>query len=86
MEFKINPDLEWQVQVDAVLEALRPAPLDSAKLVLSSFDHRALTRAPGLARSGHRHSVRGTGRGSAGGTSGRIPSGSGIALTAHRLA
>jgi len=45
LELKINPDLERQVQVDAVLKALRPAPLDPAKLVLSSFDHLALARA-----------------------------------------
>jgi glycerophosphoryl diester phosphodiesterase len=45
LELKINPDLARQVQVDAVLKALRPAALDRTRLVVSSFDHQALTRA-----------------------------------------
>jgi len=44
LELKINPDLAMPAQVDAVIEALRPAALDLSKLVVSSFDHRALTR------------------------------------------
>jgi glycerophosphoryl diester phosphodiesterase len=53
LELKVNPDLAMPMQVDAVVEALRPAALVPSKLVVSSFDHQALghlrQRWPGVA-------------------------------------